>query len=549
MDLRSGKTTKMADDKQVPESQTQPKPSTHTQAGDTTSTTPPDSNILNKLMELMGGINSKIDQNTENMNKKLEEMNENNNKKFEEVNENNNKKFEETKREIGEIHLKLEQNTKDIMESVNRKIEEKMEKLNENFKRKLEEKNSEFEGKMINLENKVEKINEDIDEKIHGAVKDLKTEISHEAEHLIVDGFTTIDLRIKKHEDTTLETTKELERKLTMNTQLLKDTQVHAPIYTNTQSHTTPCYFYGDNRIHPKIFLTRMKQYIDTLHLNTNIKPIIQSMIKGQAEFWYEIIEDKYQTFEDFECLILKQYWSEHTQQKIRFNLFNGKYNEDMGISRENYIMRKVYNIKYLEPEFHEAEIVRYLGRHFQSDIHNVIMTQRIITLDGLIEYLRGIDDYRVGWRKTAPRDNRQGDNRQGDDRQDRKYDNRQNMNRNYENVNRDTKYNNNNRNFNNAGRESDNNRNYNNTYRDNSNRNFNGQQRNANYYEYRNNDNTQKYDDRKSQHDRRENRTYAQVTNTNLDYKENGITHAQIDQNKIQTNAQVHTSTNNAVF
>lgn len=369
-----------------------------------------------------------------------------------------------------------------------------------------------------------------MNEKIHDTVKDLKTDISQEAEHLIMDGLTTIGRRMKTHEDTVTETTKELERKIAQNTRLLKDTHTNTTNYTNTQPPSTPVYFYGDNRMHPRVFLTRLKQHLETLHSNIKIKQVIQSLIKGQAEFWYELVEDKFETVEEFEHLIIKQYWSEHTQQKIRFNLFNGKYKEEMGISRENYIMRKIYNIKYLEPEFQEVEMVRYLARHFETEIHNVIITQRIVTLESLIEYLRGIDDYKIGWRRPVHRDNRQVN-----DRQNRNNDNSQNEN-NFDYGNRERKFDYNNRNFNNVGRE------YNN-------RNINGQQRYDHFYQNRNNENTTNQRDRKTPDTRRENRTYAQITNTNIERKDNGDTHTQRDINKIQTQAQMHTRLENSDF
>ena len=109
------------------------------------------------------------------------------------------------------------------------------------------------------------------------------------------------------------------------------------------------------------------------------------------------MVEERIDTFDQFEALFIKQYWGESNQRKIRANLFNGKYTESEGISREKYIIRKIYNIRYLEPKFTEDEMVRYLARHFNDNIHNVIITQRITTFDNLIEYIRNIDEYKTG--------------------------------------------------------------------------------------------------------------------------------------------------------
>ena len=512
------------------------------QSGDT-HTTPADSNILSKIMEMMGGLNSQM----EHITKKIDQ----NMRKVDGLEENINKNMEKNNQELNDKIDRLEAN-------IYRKMEENFVEINENIMKKVEEKSAEIEGKVVNLENKVTKINEEIDEKIKASAKEIKSNISLEAEHLIVEGLTTIDSRMKEHEDTT----KELEGKVNSNMRLLNERYIHTPNYTNIQTHTctkTPFYYYGDNRTHPKIFITRLKQHMETLHPNANLKINIQGMMKGQAEFWYELIEDKFETLEEFEVLILKQYWSEHSQQKVRFNLFNGKYNEELGISRENYILRKVYNIRYLEPEFNESEMVRYLARHFETDIYNVIITQRIVTLEGLIEYLRGIDDHRTGWRKPIYRDNRQNVNRNYENvNRNRNYDNRQDVNRNYENVNlkpdknfdhiqNTNKGNENVNQYRNYG--NNNYRNYNNAERDyNTRNNNNGQQRKPTY-DNQNNQIPQNQEDRKVQDNRRDNRTYAQVTNTNVHRKENGGTHTQADVNKIETMVQINTRPDKSDF
>lgn len=102
--------------------------------GDTVQSTPTDTNLLGKIMEMIGQINS----NTENMNKKLDQNTEIMNKK---LNENNNKMD------------RLEENINKNL----RNMEDKIEEINENLRRKIEENNVELQGKIINLENKVKK--------------------------------------------------------------------------------------------------------------------------------------------------------------------------------------------------------------------------------------------------------------------------------------------------------------------------------------------------------------------------------------------------------
>lgn len=558
MNLRSGKKVKMADkteQKAGPstthitegdsiethgehEEQGGPTP-THAEQGDTTHTPTPEPDILQQLFGMMQGLNSKMDHN----NKKVEE----NNKRLEEKMDMNNEKLEELREDINK---KFENN--------NKRLEEKMFNMNKKF----EETTDENKEKIVGLEQRLDGIDQEmsteINKRVIAAAKGIKSQVTGEVEHLMIDGFREVDARIK-----------EQDRKIESNTKLLTESQTNTQ-YTTIQTHAcsqTPFYFFGDNRTHPKIFITRLRQHMNTQHTEANLKQNIRNMLKGQAEIWYELVEDKFENINEFEQLILKQYWSEYTQQKVRLNLFNGKYNENLGISRENYILKKVYNVRYLEPKFNESEMVRYLARHFQDDVHNVIITQRIVTIDALIEYLRGIDDYRTGWRKTAPRDDR----RDGQNNQNWKHDNNYYKNKNYnENQNRNSRNFNDGRNFNNDNQNRNfgnynNGRNYNqdnqnrnsgnfnngrnyNTDRD-YNRNNNGQSR---YYGNQNNQNAQNRDERKTQvqpDGKRDSRTYAQVTNTNLNREKGENVHSQADLNKIQTAAQINTRTHNSDF
>ncbi|KAJ8929970.1 hypothetical protein NQ314_017293 [Rhamnusium bicolor] len=152
--------------------------------------------------------------------------------------------------------------------------------------------------------------------------------------------------------------------------------------------------------------------------------------MRGDAEFWFQIIDGKFEPFEQFESLFLQKYWGEYNQQRVRH--FNGRYYESDGVSREKYTLRKYCNIRYLEPCFTEPEMVMYLSRHFEDDIHKVIITKRINTMDSLIEYLRTIDDDRR-WRKSTAKCN---ENRRTNN-DDNKYNFRQNFQQNYRQDNR----------------------------------------------------------------------------------------------------------------
>ncbi|KAJ8936171.1 hypothetical protein NQ314_012467 [Rhamnusium bicolor] len=183
--------------------------------------------------------------------------------------------------------------------------------------------------------------------------------------------------------------------------------------------------FYGDRRIHPKIFVKNLKEYLETLSEDINVKSYIRNSLKGDAEIWYSIVEDKYETFEEFVAVFLANYLGENHQSKIRENLFNGKYRVNVGLSRERYILKKYNYVRHLEPRMPDSEIVKYFARHFSDNIRDVILIQGIDTIEKMLQYLRRIDDVKT----QTQQDNI------GDDKEDEKCENR-NTRRDIENTN-----------------------------------------------------------------------------------------------------------------
>ena len=403
----------------------------------------------------------------------------------------------------------------------------------------MEERVEGIKGRMDNIEVRMDRITEevieDINTKVKSATEGIKEEVTQNVENLIVVGFTEIDTRLKRQDETITQNIKEQDRKIDDNIKRL-DQLPHTSNSANTYTHTNiitktdELYYYGDSRMHPKIFITRLQQQLQNTKHNMTIKQFIQEKLRGDAELWFQMVEERIDTFDQFETLFIKQYWGESNQRKIRANLFNGKYTESEGISREKYIIRKIYNIRYLEPKFTEDEMVRYLARHFNDDIHNVIITQRITTFDNLIEYIRNIDEYKTGWKNSTFKYNNRYENKYNE-RYNSKNTDRQNFNannqenRNFETSRNNTYENNNRRSYNNS-----NNRERQDYYRNN--------QGNGNY------ENKQvRWEDRQTQGNYGDQRkTYAQINNTNIERQNDSKNLARASEmNKIEVVPQMH--------
>lgn len=537
MKLRSGRI--------MDQTQTAPGASTSEQNGDSAAN---ENNMMQKLMEMLTSMNSSMGEKLQNINTEMSL---------------NKIQLEET---INTHNTQIDQRLE--------KFEENMRNVEVNISKRIEENNQEFRNKIENLETEWANIKEtttyEITMTVREATQDIRNEVMMEVEKIVGTGIEQMDKTIREQGQTYDKKLNEQECKILENTKMLKDGAGRQTTTHNYACNKTPFYFYGDSRIHPKIFITRLRHQLDILHSEDELKATIQSMIKGDADYWFQMVESKFNNIEEFEVLVLKQYWSEYVQQKVRQNLYNGKYNDRSGISRENYVLRKVYNIRHLEPKFTEGEMVRYLARHFTSDIQNVIITQRISTFDELIEYIREIDDYRPNFNQNVQNSqniNRFNNNEGGN--QFRRYnDDRENQIR-YNYYNNQSRYNNNNGNYGNR-----NNGNwYFNSNKGNDKSNFNRYQGNENNREQQNynlsqynknsenktlENNVQNYDrkqvrwdDRRNTYDdnRRDGKTYAHVANTNLIRENKGNDTSKVDYNKIETVAQINERTGKQDF
>lgn len=195
--------TQIQEDTQTLDTQT-PGPSTP-QAGDT-QTTPPnlDTNMFQQLMDMIGGINNKLNQN----NKTMEKMDRGITKEMRENNARLEDKLEKNKQELED---KLEKNKQELEENLSKKIE--------------------------NLESRWENFNELITEEINKKVNEATHEIRQEVEHLMVEGLKGVDTRLTQHEESCDQSLKELKKKNGNEHEVVEGiTDIHT-IHTITHMH------------------------------------------------------------------------------------------------------------------------------------------------------------------------------------------------------------------------------------------------------------------------------------------------------------------------
>lgn len=386
MNLRSGKITMAEQGQSNPETQNQ---------GDTASPVPSvlDATLFMQQMQL---LNSQI---AETNKQTINSLNSLNNK----IEETNRNTLECLSEKIDEVSIENKRENKILREQI--------ELTNLTLNKKID-------GIVNNLEQQILlKVNTEIDSRV--------TEVQEKVELSCKTSIQQIEVQVVESillvEGKVTENIKQIEGKLTnideqyaMNLELLnskvekendelkneigkinREKNIQYVCNTGIQQDMKVI-FSGDRKMHPKVFIKNLQENLSFLPDHINLKAYIRNSLRGDAEIWYAIAEEKYEKFEEFRELFLSNYWGEDQQSKIRENLFNGKYIENVGLEREKYILKKYNYVRHLEPRMPDGEIVKYFARHFSDNIRDVILIQSIDTIEKLLNYLRRIDNGRV---------------------------------------------------------------------------------------------------------------------------------------------------------
>lgn len=246
--------------------------------------------------------------------------------------------------------------------AINEKIDYKINEIGQEIFEKVINKTLEEEGEICEPIKEVKEIKRDVSKN-----KDNLVEVRQEIEH---QGYKIE--KIKKDFDEGLEGAKRELESVRINNQTFSYGPVNSTIGKSIQEIS--CYvskdqklkFYGysSNGINPKQFIKYAKPVTDRLVDQEHLKSVLGAMMKGNAEEWYGIVQDKFATFEEFEKLFLDRYWHDQIQEQVRNEIMVGKY---LGIgTRGEYAERIVNAVLRLDPPFAEKDIVRYLSRHFE---------------------------------------------------------------------------------------------------------------------------------------------------------------------------------------
>ena len=139
----------------------------------------------------------------------------------------------------------------------------------------------------------------------------------------------------------------------------------------------------------PMKYLSDLLEYFNAMGATQRMaKHVIRQSLNGLAADWWELIHDRVQTVNEFKVLFTKRYWSLQTQVKIRDDLEFGFYQAKGNLSRSKYVIRLSNQVRMLSGTPNERDTVDTFSWNFDENIQQAVITQKIVTFEGLINLL-----------------------------------------------------------------------------------------------------------------------------------------------------------------
>lgn len=151
-----------------------------------------------------------------------------------------------------------------------------------------------------------------------------------------------------------------------------------APTFGNAPTHT----------FSPSKFIRELEKYFK----KANIPPhqqleVALDSLYGIAQNWSTLFVTKWQVYEDFRKAFLKHFFSEIEQEKIRREIYTGKWdNRRKMVDHFAYFVQRA---SLLTKPFKESELLDFLMRHFDVHTQSLWALQSEHTLDRAAEFLR----------------------------------------------------------------------------------------------------------------------------------------------------------------
>lgn len=119
----------------------------------------------------------------------------------------------------------------------------------------------------------------------------------------------------------------------------------------------------------PMRFLKDVKHHIEYIQPENraNLINALNKCIIGESKNWWYLVQDRVETFDDFEKFFKEEYWNDVVQHSLQWKVTNGSYFVNGSLTRVQY-MTQIFNIAY-DLGMNEQVVCSYLPNHFERHI------------------------------------------------------------------------------------------------------------------------------------------------------------------------------------
>lgn len=128
-----------------------------------------------------------------------------------------------------------------------------------------------------------------------------------------------------------------------------------------------------------------------------DIYNIINHCLSQDKNFscWWIFVKGEVNNLEGFVEKFKHKYWSDVVQNKVKCNLFNGRYS-NKSESMADYFLKKFNQARFLEPNMGEPILVQLLSEHFEKEIRWMRVSHKITDAESFIQLLDEVDSFKV---------------------------------------------------------------------------------------------------------------------------------------------------------
>ena len=144
----------------------------------------------------------------------------------------------------------------------------------------------------------------------------------------------------------------------------------------------------------PMHFLSELKKYVSvTKTSDEDLPAVFQQCLDKRASQWFYTVEHKIKDVEDFEIHFKERFWNEPIKSALRIRLEAGSYVPSTKKSQIQYAEDMIAEMKELEMNLAEVDMIKKISRHFGPDNSRVVRIQSISQLGQLYDLLQEFDN------------------------------------------------------------------------------------------------------------------------------------------------------------